>query len=81
MLIPCALFPFLAVLAPAVYSADTQYPLKPPDLSSPRATLNTFLTTADEFSDLLLEEYRGVPTRVDYFRKLEFERDLERMLD
>ncbi|RLQ20521.1 hypothetical protein DWB85_16995 [Seongchinamella sediminis] len=81
MLIPCVLFPFLAVLAPAVYAADTQFPLKPPDLSSPRATLNTFLTTSDELSDLLLEEYRGVPTRAGYFRKLEFERDLERMLD
>lgn len=81
MLIPCALFPFVAALAPAVYSADTQYPLKPPDLSSPRATLNTFLITSGEFSGLLHEEYRDVPTRAGFLRKLEFERKLERMLD
>ena len=39
----------LVLCLPVISVAADNYPLEPPDLSSPRATLNSFLTTGDRF--------------------------------
>jgi hypothetical protein len=39
----------LALWSPVAGVADAGHPLEPRDLSSPRATLNSFLTTGDAF--------------------------------
>ena len=50
----------LALLAPSVALADAEHPLEPLDLSSPRATLHSFLMTGDAFFRLLRDEYWGI---------------------
>jgi len=47
----------LVLLVPSVALADAGHPLEPLDLSSPRATLHSFLTTGDSFFRLLRDEY------------------------
>lgn len=41
-------------------------PLKPPDRSSPRATLTTFLTSADQVGEFVAKEYRASPSRAGF---------------
>jgi MscS family membrane protein len=53
----------LALWSPLTGVAQTTHPLEPQDLSSPRATLNLFLTTGDAFAYLLNEEYWDSPSR------------------
>jgi MscS family membrane protein len=53
----------LALLAPSVALADAEHPLEPLDLSSPRATLHSFLMTGDAFFRLLRDEYWDSPSR------------------
>jgi MscS family membrane protein len=47
----------LALLLTSVAAANPEHPLEPLDLSSPRATLNSFLTTGDTYFRLLRDEY------------------------
>lgn len=44
-------------------AADTQHPLAPPDFSSPRATLNTFLTTGDHALSFVSGDHWNNPSR------------------
>jgi MscS family membrane protein len=71
----------LALLPPTAGVTDDRHPLEPQDLSSPRATLNTFLTTGDVFSQLLRDEYWHAPSRAVVDRITYFEAELERTLD
>ena len=71
----------LAVCALSAAAADAEHPLEPPDLSSPRATLNTFLTMGDALHSLLRDEYWHGPSRAVLDRVVDFESELERMLD
>ena len=57
----CAIL--LTLWSPAAGAADARHPLEPPDLSSPRATLNHFLKTGDAFSRFLQERYWHAPSR------------------
>ena len=53
----------LAVMtARGLYAADNGHPLEPVDTSSPRATLNSLLTSVDGVLKLLGGEYRRAPT-------------------
>lgn len=47
---------------------DQEHPLKPPDRSSPRATLKTFLDSGDEFGAFLAREYLTSPSRAKFDR-------------
>jgi MscS family membrane protein len=62
-------------------AAEPVYPLEPPDLSSPRATLRTFLTTSDELQAVLRDEYWHQPTRDIVARVAQYSAELERTLD
>ncbi len=61
--------------------ADAGHPLQPPDLSSPRATLNTFLTTGDDYLRLVSDEYWDTPSRQAAARLHELAVKAERALD
>ena len=54
----------VALLAPFIVRAEAGHPLEPLDLSSPRATLNSFLTTGDSYFRLLRDEYWDSSSRV-----------------
>jgi MscS family membrane protein len=71
----------LALWSPLAAVAQTPHPLEPPDLSSPRATLNSFLTTGDAFTYLLGEEYWDAPSRAAAARVNELIAKQERTLD
>jgi MscS family membrane protein len=71
----------LALWSPIAGAADAGYPLEPQDLSSPRATLNTFLTTGDAFFQLLRDEYWQAPSRAAADRLHDFNTRLERTFD
>ena len=43
-------------------------PLEPPDRSSPRATLQTFLTSADVVGEFIRQEYHAEPTYAGFVR-------------
>lgn len=57
----------LLLVASSLALGQTQeHPLKPPDRSSPRATLKTFLHSGDEFGAFLAREYLRSPSRAKY---------------
>ncbi len=62
-------------------AADARRPLEPPDLSSPRATLKTFLSAGDAYLRLVKEEYWDSPTRAAAARLRELAGTAERTLD
>jgi MscS family membrane protein len=66
---------------PIAVVADAGHPLEPLDLSSPRATLNTFLTTGDAYFQLLTDEYWETPSRAAAARLHEMGVKAERTLD
>jgi MscS family membrane protein len=53
----------LCFLAAAASAQPAVYPLEPPDRSSPRATLNTFLNSADALAAFFAREHQPAPTR------------------
>jgi len=53
----------LFCLASAAHSQERAHPLKPPDRSSPRATLQTFLNSADAAATFVAQRYRESPSR------------------
>ncbi|HYQ71820.1 MAG TPA: mechanosensitive ion channel family protein, partial [Gammaproteobacteria bacterium] len=69
------------VLLPSAALADAEYPLEPPDLSSPRATLSSFLETGDAFFRLLRNEYWENSSPATEVRLLELGSRAEHMLD
>ncbi len=60
------LFWLVVATAPGQQSS---HPLRPPDRSSPRATLQTFLNSSDAAATFFIREYRPSPTR-ETFRRL-----------
>jgi MscS family membrane protein len=71
----------LALWSPIAAMADAGHPLEPLDLSSPRATLNSFLTMGDAAYHLLSDEYWQAPSRAVTDRVRDFSVRLESMLD
>ena len=71
----------LVLWSPLTGAAQTTHPLEPQDLSSPRATLNNFLTTGDAFVYELGEDYWDAPSRAAADRALELVAKQERTLD
>mgnify|MGYP000629505288 CR=1 FL=1 len=71
----------LVLWLPVAAAADTSHPLEPLDLSSPRATLNSLLTTADSYFRLASEEYWNTPSRAIADRLHEIGLEAERTLD
>ena len=72
----------LLVLWSAVTSAaDASHPLEPLDLSSPRATLNSLLTTGDAYFRLASDEYWRTPSRAIADRLHVMGIEAERTLD
>jgi MscS family membrane protein len=71
----------LALWSPVAGAADAKYPLEPLNLSSPRATLNSFLTTGDAYLRLLNDEYWETPSRAVAARLHEMGVKAERTLD
>jgi hypothetical protein len=66
---------------PLIVSADTRHPLEPLDFSSPRATLNTFLTTADRALSLIRGQHWDNPSRESSDRLRAFLAGMESALD
>ncbi|MEW6251935.1 MAG: hypothetical protein AB1716_14940, partial [Planctomycetota bacterium] len=65
--------PVLAVLlvlllpaAPRVFGQNPAHPLMPPDRSTPRATLRTFLESTDALLTFARDEYLPAPTRAKF---------------
>jgi MscS family membrane protein len=72
----------LLVLWSSVASAtDTSHPLEPLDLSSPRATLNSLLTTGDAYFRLARDEHWRTPSRAIADRLHVMGVEAERTLD
>ena len=61
---PLAIF----LLAATALGAEQTHPLKPPDRSSPRAALQTFLDSADTLAAFLAEDYLADPSRAKFNR-------------
>jgi len=66
---------------PTFVTADTQHPLAPPDFSSPRATLNTFLTTGDRALSLVRGDHWDNPSRESSDRLKALMVDMQSALD
>ena len=71
----------LALWSPITGAADAGNPLEPLDLSSPRATLNSFLATGDAYFRLLRDEYWHTPSRAVADRLHAMGKEAERALD
>jgi len=66
---------------PLSVAADTQHPLEPLDFSSPRASLNTFLTTGDRTLSLIRGQFWDNPTRQSSDRLRALVADMQSALD
>ena len=58
----------LCFMAGIAHSQEPVYPLQPPDRSSPRATLKTFLESGDALGAFLAREYLTTPSRTEFHR-------------
>jgi MscS family membrane protein len=56
----------LLLFASIASGQEPAHPLKPPDRSSPRATLKTFLDSADALAAFLAREFVSTPTRQEF---------------
>jgi len=71
----------LILLNSSVIASEVQYPLEPLDLSSPKATLNSFLNKADTGFRLLHDEYWNSPSHEVAVQLLKIKSELARTLD
>ena len=55
-------------MAGIAHGQEPAYPLQPPDRSSPRATLKTFLDSSDALSAFLAREYLTTPSHTEFQR-------------
>ena len=62
---------FLLFAATIASGQSQEHPLKPPDRSSPRAALKTFLDTMDAVGVFLADEYRPAPSRAKFNHMVE----------
>lgn len=60
--------PITLLLSTATALAQPVQPLKPPDRSSPRAALETFLQSGDAFAEFAARDYLPSPSRAEYER-------------
>jgi MscS family membrane protein len=60
----------LLLWLPRVQAQSDAHPLAPPDRSSPRAALATFLASGDALGRFLRDDYLPSPTRAEYHRVL-----------
>lgn len=60
---------------------EPAHPLKPPDRSSPRAALKTFLDSGDALAAFLAREYLPSPSRAEFHRLIELGDATVRSLD
>ena len=72
----CCFFVALSVLG-----LEPTHPLKPPDRSSPRAALKTFLDVGDAAGEFIAHEYIPSPTRANFHRGLLLGQELMQSLD
>lgn len=77
----CLCVILLSLLLPNAAMADSKHPLEPLDMSSPRATLNSFLTTGDSLFKYIHEGYWGATNSVADERLYKFNTTLHRMFD
>jgi MscS family membrane protein len=56
----------IVLVAAGSLAQDPAHPLKPPDRSSPRATLKSFLDSADAVAAFLAGDYMRAPTRANF---------------
>jgi len=69
-------------LTTAIAADDAhESPLKPPDRSSPRAALKTFLDSADAFAEFLAREYVASPSREEFHQLIQMSRSPVETLD
>lgn len=61
----------LSMVATIAWGQAELHPLKPPDRSSPRATLQTFLESADAIAVFVAQEYLPSPSRAKFDRLIE----------
>jgi MscS family membrane protein len=61
----------LSLVATIAWGQSPEHPLKPPDRSSPRAALKTFLDSTDAVADFLAHEYLPSPSRANFDRVIE----------
>jgi MscS family membrane protein len=88
---PVLPFPLRFLFFPGLFSlllligshagASTEHPLEPVDTSSPRATLNAFLTELDEIWRVFRDEYWETPTYAEYVQIIGKAARVLRMLD
>jgi MscS family membrane protein len=71
----------VSLLPCSMASADDPHPLQPPDLSSPRATLNTFLATSERHYGVIAEEFWSSPSRGRIAELMRMTAEFERMFD
>jgi MscS family membrane protein len=71
----------LLLVATVAAGQERRLPLKPPDLSSPRATLKTFLESGDDLGAFVAREYLPAPTREKFVRGNVLGRRLRQALD
>ena len=58
-------------LVSSAFAQSSNYPLEPPDRSSPRATLKTFLDSSDAAASYFAQEYRPARSRQTFRRLLD----------
>ena len=73
----------LALLLVATFAVaqEPSFPLKPPDRSSPRAALETFLASGDELAAFLVKDYVPAPSREKFDRAASLGEVFVRALD
>ncbi len=71
----------LTLYLPCAISAETSHPLEPMDLSSPRATLNTFMELGDTAYQHLSEILQGTPSRASVHQQIVIGTKMNSVLD
>ena len=71
----------LALWLPVAVVAEDSHPLEPLDLSSPRATLSSFLAVGDTFFHQLRDEYWQTPSRAAVDRVIDLSLKVQSVLD
>ena len=71
----------LLLWTPVTVMADARYPLEPMDLSSPRATLNSFMKEGDAIYQKIDELYRSTPSQAAAEQNIEHVKKMLRTFD
>lgn len=71
----------LLLAATIAFAQDPAHPLQPPDRSSPRAALKTFLDSGDAVGAFLAQEYLPAPSRAKFDQVIELGATIRQSLD